>query len=108
MEIFKKREIVKAKVEQYFLENADYFINNKDVVNWEKEHIVNTGTQVMCKHWNISQNCGGFVDAVVANDLHKATGSADYVNQYALRFYCAMIYNLGIPSELVTSSSKVS
>lgn len=101
MDIFEKKEIVKSYVQKYFLENAEYFISNKDVVNWEMDHIVETGTQIMCNKWNIGNMGGGFVDAVINNDLSRAVSNADITNQYALRFYCAMLYNMGLPSELV-------
>jgi hypothetical protein len=54
----------------------------------------------MAKKWKVSENCGGFVDSVVANDLSKAMASADNINQHAVRFYCAMMYNLSRPKRV--------
>lgn len=101
MTVLEKKEIVKEIVTKYFLENAKYFISNKDVVNWEMDHIVNIGTSILCTKWGIGPMGGGFVEAVVENNLSRAVSNADTTNQYALRFYCAMLYNVGMPSELV-------
>ena len=101
MTVLEKKEIVKEIVTKYFLENAEHLISNKDVVNWEMDHIVNIGTSILCTKWGIGPTGGGFVEAVVENNLSRAISNADLTNQHALRFYCAMMYNVGMPSELV-------
>ena len=41
--------------------------------------------------WHIGYAGGGFVQAVVDNDLQRAFANADNVNVKALKFYCQLI-----------------
>jgi hypothetical protein len=36
---------------------------------------------------------GGFVQAVVDNDLMRATGTADHICSKHLKFFCVLLYN---------------
>jgi|TARA_B100000767_G_scaffold275386_1_gene312101 hypothetical protein len=100
METFDKIKIVKKAVQKFFDDSAEQFIHDNDIISWEENHIITTGTQIMAKKWKVSENCGGFVDSVVANDLSKTMASADNINMHAVRFYCAMIYNVSKPKRI--------
>lgn len=64
------------------------------------QHIVHIGTSILCTKWGIGYPGGGFVQAVVDNDLMNAVGRADSTNVKMLPFYCKLIYNVGMPMEL--------
>jgi hypothetical protein len=100
MNTFDKIKIVKESVQKFFDENAEQFIHDNDIISWEENHIVTTGTQIMCKKWNVSDMGGGFVQSVIDNNLSKTMASADNINMHAVRFYCAMIYNLSKPARV--------
>jgi hypothetical protein len=50
--------------------------------------------------WGIGYPPGGFVQAVVDNDLMRAFANADNVNQHAMKFYTMLMYNVGRPSDV--------
>jgi hypothetical protein len=59
-----------------------------------KSHIVNIGTSILCTKWGIGYPGGGFVQAVVDNDLMGAFSRADSINKDAMGFYCKLLYNI--------------
>lgn len=89
---------VREMVETYFDQHARTYIVNQDVIDWERDHIVNIGTSIMCTKWEIGPHGGGFVQAVVDNNLERAVGRADKVNLQVLPFYVYMMNNLGYMS----------
>jgi hypothetical protein len=60
-------------------------------------HIIGIGTSILCTKWEIGYAGGGFVQAVVNNDLRNAFGRADSTNVIALVFYCQLMQNIGMP-----------
>ena len=92
--------IVRELVEDYFDKNAEYSILDKATRTLERAHIVAIGTSVLCTKWNIGYAGGSFVQAVVSNNLMQAVASADLTNIQALKFYCQLMYNVGMPEEL--------
>ena len=92
MEKIDKIKKVKDSVEIFVNENVDSI--SGFIIQSELDHIINTGTSIMCTKWNIGYEGGSFVQAVVNNDLSKAVGSADGVNIKALKLYCLMMYNM--------------
>jgi hypothetical protein len=98
MQVFEQISIVKETVKAY-LEKYPYRIES--LSKEELDHVLNIGTSIMCTKWNIGYPSGGFVEAVVENNLMAAVGRADSTNIKALPFYCQMMYNVGMPSELV-------
>jgi hypothetical protein len=60
---------------------------------WEREHIVNIGTSVLCTKWEVGYPGGSFVQAIVGNDLREAFGRADAVNQHCIKFYLMLMHN---------------
>lgn len=96
METFEKIQTVKEVVKNYIKNNWEYAgLTVEDSTN---NHIVEIGTSIMCTKWQIGYEGGGFVQAVVNNDLQGAIGRADRTNIRALKLYCQMMYNLGIPN----------
>lgn len=96
MERFEKVSIVKGIVENYFEENSQY--TGLDSLSEEsQEHVIQIGTSILCTKWEIGYEGGGFVQAVVANDLRGATSRADGTSMKALKFFCQLMYNVGQP-----------
>lgn len=95
METFKKIEVVKNLVAKYLKENGEHAgLSEADCQN---THIVEIGTSILCTRWNVGYAGGGFVQAVVDNDLQGAIGRADGTSIRALKFYCQLMYNVGMP-----------
>ena len=97
METYDKIKIVKGIVETYVNENSETYL----LSDFELNHVINIGTSILCTKWNIGYAGGGFVQAVVANDLSRAIGSADSTNIKALKLYCQMMYNTSCPNSLL-------
>jgi hypothetical protein len=84
-------------VRDYFNDNSMY-AGIHTMSHDNQEHIINIGTSILCTKWGIGYEGGGFVKAVVNNNLSAAIGSADSINIQALKFYCQLMYNTGKPS----------
>tara|TARA_B110000483_G_scaffold172842_1_gene204588 strand:- start:1354 stop:1662 length:309 start_codon:yes stop_codon:yes gene_type:complete len=96
MEKIDQIKIVKKLVEDSFDENAMY--TGIDDMNEEnKTHIIKIGTSILCTKWEIGYEGGGFVQAVVNNDLMKAVGSADGTSLKGLKFFASLLYNTPRP-----------
>jgi hypothetical protein len=96
MEITKKIEVVETLVSNYLKENGTYAgLTAEDCQN---NHIIQIGTSILCTKWGVGYEGGGFVRAVVDNDLQSAIARADNTNVRALKFYCQLMYNVGMPS----------
>jgi hypothetical protein len=66
-----------------------------------KEHIVYIGASILCTKWEIGYPGGDFAQAMVNNDLREAFGRADNINQYCIKFYLTLMYNVGMPTSLL-------
>jgi len=99
MQTFEKIKIVNEVVENFVDENISTIQGS--ITMSEIEHVINIGTSIMCNKWGIKYDGGGFVDAVLENNLSKAVGRADNTNAKALKLYCQMMYNLSTPKELI-------
>lgn len=92
---------VRKLVENYFKENGASTIPISTLLNdGSKDHIINIGTSILCTKWDIGYPGGSFVQAVVSNNLREAIGRGDNINIQALKFYCQLMYNVGMPSNL--------
>lgn len=95
-------EEVRKIVEKYYKEYGSNVLP-LDVL-WSEdsvEHVINTGASILCTKWGIGYPGGSFVQAVVNNDLMAAVGRADNINVHALKFYCQLMYNVGMPANLI-------
>ena len=93
----KQMAIVKESVEQYFEKTAPLSVFEYSTMSQDdKDHIKNIACSIMNARLGIGFDPGGFVKAVINNNLSGAFANADQVNQRALKFYMLMIYNLGI------------
>lgn len=95
-------EEVRKIVEKYYQENGSNVLPL--AVLWNEEsvnHVINIGTSILCTKWGIGYPGGSFVQAVVNNDLMEAIGRADSINVHALKFYCQLMYNVGMPTNLI-------
>ena len=93
-----KREIVKELVTKYLEKNINIAF---PLGIYETDHIINTGVSVLCTKWNVDYPGGGFVQAIVDNDLLGAVGRGDIDNLMALKFYVMLMINIGMPTELL-------
>ena len=96
MDTFKKIEVVKELVGNYLGLNG-WQAGLRELPDAECNHIIEIGTSILCTKWHIGYAGGGFVQAVVDNDLQRAFANADNVNVKALKFYCQLMYNVGMP-----------
>lgn len=93
---------VRELVENYFKEHSAGTIPVSTLLNDEsKDHIINIGTSILCTKWGVGYPGGSFVQAVVNNNLMEAVGRADMINVHALKFYCQLMYNVGMPTDLL-------
>jgi len=104
MERFEKVNIVKELVKTFFEENSQY--TGLDSLSEESQaHVIQIGTSILCTKWEIGYEGGGFVQAVVANDLRAAISRADGTSMKALKFFCQLMYNVGRP--IFTETAKI-
>ena len=94
-----QQEIVRAVVSDYFDKYAIQYVPYT-MMNIEREHIIDTGTSIMCDKWHVGYPPGSFAKAVVDNDLSQAFGRADDINIHCIRFYVMLMYNVGAPTAL--------
>ena len=64
------------------------------------DYIKQVCVSMLCTKWDVGPQGGGFVQAVVKNDLMGAVSRADGMNSQLLKFYCSMLYNIGKPESL--------
>lgn len=58
-----------------------------------REHVVRCGTSILLTRWGVGPGGGGFVQAVVDNNLSETFGRADAINQDCIKFYLMLMYN---------------
>jgi len=100
MEIAEQIKHVREIVEKFYEQNITWSFGTPNYTPDQKDHIINIGTSILCTKWNVGYSGGGFVQAVVDNDLMKAIGAADSTNVQALKFYCQLLYNTAKPQTL--------
>jgi hypothetical protein len=94
-----QKEIVRKVVDNYFDSYAIQYVPYQFMVI-EKEHIVETGTNILCTKWNVGYPGGHFAQAMVDNNLSEAFGRADNINEHCIKFYLMLMYNVGAPTSL--------
>lgn len=90
-----EREQIRDKVEEYFTKNFMYACGDIGLMIHES-HIIDCATSMYCTKHNIGYPGGGFVQAVVDNDLMGAMSRADDINVRALKFYTMFLYNFNL------------
>ena len=89
------REKLVEYVEKALNEYLAYNVSTIEMLG-QKDHVINMGVSILeTKFPEIGPGYsgGGFVSAVVSNDLMEAIGRADSVNVHFLKFYCQLMYN---------------
>jgi hypothetical protein len=99
MDIQKQIETVKSIVAAYYVQNAIY-CKISGLNAEEQNHIINIGTSILCTKWGVGYEGGSFVQSFVNNDLLGAIGRADETSYKGFKFFAALMYNVGMPSEL--------
>jgi hypothetical protein len=93
----KQMAIVRKAVIEYFEKMAPISIFEFSSMDEDdKDHIKSIACSIMNARLGIGFEPGGFVRAVIDNNLSGAFANGDQINQRALKFYMLMIYNLGI------------
>ena len=65
------------------------FIYNEEVM----EHVHSMCVSILCTKYGIGYPGGGFVQAVVNNDLMGTFGRADHINKRSIGLYVKLLYN---------------
>lgn len=100
MNVADQIQAVQKLVESFYKEAITYESYMPRLSEDQKNHVIQIGTSILCTKWGIGYEGGGFVQAVVNNDLMGAVGKADGTNVKMLPFYCKLIYNTSLPIEL--------
>jgi hypothetical protein len=93
---------VRGVVTEYFSKHGELYLPPYILIT-ESEHVIDIGTSVLCTKWGIGYPGGGFVQALMNNDLRGAFERADTVNAQAIKFYLMLMYNVGMPNDLIGS-----
>lgn len=89
------RERVRTKVAEYLKsKHSECGITHLYGVESSRNHIIEIGTSILCTKWKIGYEGGGFVKAILSNNLMESFGRADNVNQQCILFYVKMLYNM--------------
>lgn len=94
------REVVAARIKEYSESGRDlgFMTAVSPSFDNEMEHITNIGVSILCTKWEVGYPGGGFVQAIVNNNLTETFGRADSINLKAIGFYVYLIYNQGYVS----------
>jgi hypothetical protein len=65
------------------------FVYNEDVM----DHVHSMCVSILCTKYGVGYPGGGFVQAVVNNDLMGAFGRADHINKKYIGLYVKLLYN---------------
>lgn len=90
---------IEEQVAQWVDRNVE-MIPEKFRISPTLAYIKQVCVSMLCTKWNIGPQGGGFVQAVVQNDLLGAVSRADSMNSQLLKFYCTMLYNSKKPESL--------
>jgi len=96
----KQEARVRALVEEYlekYVDQVDDFVFRMQASSpVVRDHVVQIGTSILCTRAGIGYLGGSFAKAIADNDLMGAFGRADSVNILCIRFYCSLLYNVGV------------
>lgn len=92
-------DIVRAEVEQYLNDNAQW-TGLSEITESERAHIIDIGTSILCTKWSVGWEGGSFVQSFVANDLMGAIGRADKTSYKGFKFFASLVHNVGMPINL--------
>jgi len=92
--------IVRAEVETYLDDNAQW-TELVDLSESERVHIIDIGTSILCTKWKVGYEGGSFVQSFVNNDLMGSIGRADTTSYKGFKFFASLVYNVGMPTELL-------
>ena len=98
-------ETVRSLVEDYCSREM-YLTHGFTPSDEEYQHILNIGESILCTKWGVGYEGGGFVRAVVENNLQLAYNRADSINKKYLPLYVGLVMSITKPetlNSLVTS-----
>ena len=94
-----KVNLIEEQVNEWVDRNIE-MIPEKYRIESTLGYIKRVCVSMLCTKWGIGPQGGGFVQAVVRNDLIGAVSRADGMNIHLLKFYCSMLYNVKKPESL--------
>jgi hypothetical protein len=86
---------IKEAVSEYARKNGHLIPFQIYCSESELGHVIDIGTSIMCTKWGVGYPGGGFVQAVVDNDLDGAVGRSDSTCGECLRFFVTLKNSLG-------------
>jgi hypothetical protein len=95
------REIIGKAVAAYIKRNESLIPFHHRIDENAIEHIKDIGTSIMMVKWELELENGGFVKAVIDNDLEGCVNRADNVCRDCLAFFVTLKNCLGAPDEVV-------
>jgi len=95
MKELEHRNRIRNAVTKYLDENSQLVPFDIMIDDESRNHIIDIGTSIMCTKWKIGYPGGGFVQAVIDNNLTEAFSRADEICSRALKFFVTLKYNLG-------------
>lgn len=89
------------KTEEDIKKVVDEFISNKLDNPWDpiymndqtEQHVRHMCFSILCTKHKIGYPGGGFVQAIVDNDLMGTFGKADHINKKFIGLYAELLYN---------------
>jgi hypothetical protein len=91
-------ETLRDQVRKYFEQNWESckVPSEFTIMEETREHILNISCSIIMTKYEIGSPGGGFVHAIVNNDLRGAVNRADAVNLKMIPFYVTMLENLPV------------
>lgn len=90
------RDRIEEKVREYLERNDHWGLEGLDLGDGAvRDHLIHCGTEMILWKWDLSEyEPGGFVRAVVENDLEATFTKADRVNEKALKWYLSLLWHV--------------
>jgi hypothetical protein len=91
-------EMLRDQVRKYFERNWESckVPSEFTIMEETREHILNISCSLIMTKYKFGYPGGGFVQAIVDNDLRGAINKADAVNLKMIPFYVTMLQNLPV------------
>ena len=91
------RERVYEGVAEYVTKNLNLLPESISSSKNNMNHVISIATSILLCKWSLEdpRMHGGFVNAILENNLTQTVGSADKVNRECIVFYVLIMSNLG-------------
>jgi hypothetical protein len=89
-----QKERIKKRVEEEYEICQVFDPGIRDNNRFGKEPYIDTGVSILSAEWGIGFRPGGFIQAIIDNNLMGAFSRADNINVHGIRFYCHLLRNV--------------